>query len=136
MNNIKLEIMRSFKYLGSTWSDKISLQPTVDKCLENIQKSYCKLKWLQRNKNISTEVLGTCFFAYSFPFFNWIFLFFPLLRKTQQELLCRKYRIGIRLVYRCPFIEAKEILIFTKKEIPRAVRIQVLAEKISKRSSY
>jgi hypothetical protein len=70
MNNSKLETVRSFKYLGFTWTDKMSLKPTVDKCLDNVNRSYSKLKWLQRNKNISTQVLRTCFFAYSFPFFT------------------------------------------------------------------
>jgi hypothetical protein len=40
----KLEIVDSFKYLGFTWTNKLSLKPTVNNCLENIQKSLNKLK--------------------------------------------------------------------------------------------
>jgi hypothetical protein len=116
MNNIKLETVRIFKYLGFTWSDKMSLKPTVDKCLDNIQRSYSKLKWLQRNKNISTQVLRTCFFAYSFPFFTWIFPFFPLLSPTLRELFQRKFRVGLRLVHRCPFITAEDMFKYTKEK--------------------
>jgi hypothetical protein len=116
MNKASLEMVKSFKYLGFTWTDKLSLKPTVDKCLESIQKSYVKLKWLKRNKDISKEVLRTCFFAYSFPFFTWLLLFFPLLPSTQQELIRRKYRVGLRIIHRCPFVEALEIVRFTKEK--------------------
>jgi hypothetical protein len=75
-----LENVRTFKYLGVQWTDKLSLVPTVNYCLEKIQKSYIKLKWLKRNRHITTEVLRTCFFAFSFPFF-------PMLPNTQQEAL-------------------------------------------------
>jgi len=116
MDNIELEKVRIFKYLGFTWSDKLSLKPTVDLCLNQIQKSFNRLKWLKRNKNISTEVLRTCFFAYSFPFFTWMFPFFALLPQTQQDLVQRKYRAGLRLIHRCPFIEAGDIFSFTKEK--------------------
>ena len=35
----KLEMVEQFKYLGFTLTSKLSLKPTVYKCLENIQKS-------------------------------------------------------------------------------------------------
>jgi hypothetical protein len=108
MNRALLEKIRAFKYLGFTWTDKLSLKPTVDICLENIQKSYSKLKWLKRNKNISTQVLRTCFFTYSFPFS-------PLLPATQQELFRRKYRVGLRMIYRCSFTGIAEIFKYTKE---------------------
>ena len=116
MNKNVLENVRVFKYLGFTWTDKISLKPTVDKCLEKIQKSYNKLKWLQRNKNISMQVLRTCFFAYSFPFFTWIFPFFLMLPSTQQEEFRRKYRVGFRIVHRCTYVAANEIFSVTKEK--------------------
>ena len=117
MNDSLLEPVRSFKYLGFTWTDKLSLNPTVEKCLENIEKSYSKLKWLKRNKDISTEVLRKCFFAYSFPFFTWLFPFFPLLPCTQKDKILRKYRVGLRIVHRCSFVEASDVLKYTK-ELP------------------
>lgn len=116
MNNNKLEVVKSFKYLGFTWTDKLSLKPTVDKCLENVQKSYSKLKWLQKNREISSKTLRSCFFAYSFPHFAWLFPFFPLLPKTQQELIKRKYRTGIRLIYRCPHVNGVNLLTYTKEQ--------------------
>jgi len=116
MNKSQLEGVRAFKYLGFTWTDKMSLKPTVNRCLDNIQKSYTRLKWLKRNKDISTQVLRICFFAYSFPFFTWIFPFYPLLPLTQQELFQRKYRVGLRIVHRCPFVEANNILSLTKEK--------------------
>lgn len=116
MNNTELETVTSFKYLGFTWTDKLSLKPTVDKCLENVQKSYTKLKWLKRNRNISTKVLRTCFFAYSFPFFTWIFPFFPLLPISHQDLLKRKYRVGLRLIHRCPFVKSQDLLTVTREK--------------------
>lgn len=53
MNNCPLDSVQMFKYLGFTWSDKMSLRPTVDKCLLSIQNSYSKLKWINKSKNIS-----------------------------------------------------------------------------------
>ncbi len=119
MDGVLLEVVRTFKYLGFTWTDKLSLKPTVDNGLQNIQKSFIKLKWLKRNKDISTAVLRTCFFAYSFPFFNWIFPFFPLLQKSQQKATRQKFRSGLRLIHQCPFVEANDIYIHTKEKRSR-----------------
>ena len=116
MNNCPLESVKLFKYLGFTWSDKMSLRPTVDKCLLNIQNSYSKLKWINRSNHISKQTLRTCFFAYSFPFFTWIFPFFPMLPQSQQELFRRKYRVGLRLVHKCPFVDSAEIYKLTKEK--------------------
>mgnify|MGYP001151580594 FL=1 len=116
MNNYRLETVRSFKYLGFTWTDKLSLKPTVAKCLDNVQKSYVKLKWLQRSKVISTKVLRTCFFAYSFPFFTWLFPIFPLLPISLQELIKRKYRVGLRMIHRCSFANSEDLLNNTKEK--------------------
>jgi hypothetical protein len=69
MNNIPLECVKDFKYLGYTWTSKLSMRKSVTNCLEKVQRSYTKLKWLKRNRVISTSVLRQCFFAYSFPFF-------------------------------------------------------------------
>jgi hypothetical protein len=79
MNNTPLECVKEFKYLGYTWSSKLAMYKTVANCLTKVQKSYVKLKWLKRNRAISTEVLRQCFFAYSFPFFAWLFCLFPFL---------------------------------------------------------
>jgi hypothetical protein len=116
MENVPLERVKTFKYLGFTWTDKLSLQPTVDKCLENIQKSFIKLRWINRNKNISTQILRTCFFAYAFPFFTWIFPFFPMLPATQKESIRRKFRAGLRLIHRCPYIKAADIYKYTREK--------------------
>lgn len=55
MNNCALETVRNFKYLGFTWTDKMSLKHTVSRCLENIQKSYIKLKWSQKIKRLQPK---------------------------------------------------------------------------------
>jgi hypothetical protein len=75
----KLEIVDSLKYLGFTWTNKLSLKPTVNNCLENIQKSLNKLKWLRSGRALGKEVLRRCFFSYTFPYIAWVFPFFPLL---------------------------------------------------------
>ena len=67
-------------------------------------------------KRLSKDVLRRCFFAYSFPFFAWIFLLYSVLPKTQKELLLRKFRNGLRLVYRCPFARATDLFQITKEE--------------------
>ena len=99
MDEHTIEVVKSFKYLGFTWTSKLSLKPTIDKCVENIQKSFIKLNWLRAGGVLSKAVLRTCFFAYSFPDFAWLFPFFPLLPKTQKEILRRKFRVGMRLVH-------------------------------------
>jgi hypothetical protein len=79
----KLEIANSFNYLGFTWKSKLSLKPTVDKYLKNIQKLLNKLKWLQAGRSLDKDVLRRCFFSYTFPYFAWAFPFFPLLPRSQ-----------------------------------------------------
>ena len=69
MDRHKIEVVNSFKYLGFTWTSKLSLKPTIDKSVDNIQKSFIKLKWLRAGGTLITAVLRTCFFAYSFPHF-------------------------------------------------------------------
>ncbi|CAF2153890.1 unnamed protein product [Rotaria magnacalcarata] len=39
INGNKIELVKEFKYLGFTWTDKLSLKPTVDKTIGNIQRS-------------------------------------------------------------------------------------------------
>ena len=104
MDGQKIKVVKSFKYLGFTWTSKLSLKPTIDKCVENVQKFFMKLKWLRAGNTLTTAVLRTCFFAYSFPHFAWLFPLFPLLPKTHQETLRRKFRVGIKLVHRCQYI--------------------------------
>ena len=60
---------------------------------------------------MSSKLLYQCFFAYTFPHFAWIFPFFPLLAQTQQQ----KFRVGLRLVYRCPFVSAQNLCSFTSE---------------------
>ena len=109
----KLVNVKLFKYLGFTWSDKLSLKPTVNLCVDKIQSSLSKLKWLRSNRILSTAVLRKCFFSYVFPHLAWVFPFFPLLPHSQQEMLRRKYRVAIRLVHRAPFVNAKDLFAVT-----------------------
>ncbi len=44
MNGQKLEIVNVFKYLGFTWTNKMSLKLTIDHCLEKFEKALIKLK--------------------------------------------------------------------------------------------
>ena len=117
MDGQKLEVVNKFKYLGFTWTDKMSLKPTIDEAVEKIQRTYVKLRWMKGGKTLSSEVLRKCFFAYSFPYFSWISPLFPFLPETQKEVLRRKLRNGIRLIYRCPFASATKLFEITK-EIP------------------
>ena len=87
-------------------------------------------------------MLRRCFFAYSFPYFAWIFALYPVLPKTQKELL-RKFRNGLRLVHRCPFARAPDLLQITREEsLAEYVKIYIKKrlEKIEKsdlgRSSF
>ncbi|CAF4157481.1 unnamed protein product, partial [Rotaria magnacalcarata] len=40
MDGKKLEVVKEFKYLGFAWTNKMSLKPTIDKTLENIQRTF------------------------------------------------------------------------------------------------
>jgi hypothetical protein len=81
----KLETVSAFKYLGFTWTSKLSLKPTINRRLENIQKSLNKVKWLRASRTLTIEVLRRCFLAYSFHHFAWIFPFFPLPSKHNKK---------------------------------------------------
>ena len=115
MDGHKIEVVNSFKYLGFTWTSKLSRKSAIDKCVDNIQKPFIKLKWLRAGGTLTTAVLRTCFFTYSFPHFAWLFPLFPLLPKTQKEILKRKFRVAMRLVHRCQYIP-EHMLFETLKE--------------------
>ena len=113
----KLDTVTSFKYLGFTWTSKLSLKPTVDRCIENVHRSLSKLKWLRSGRTMSEEVLRKCFFTYSLPHLAWVFPFFPLLPKTQQEALSRKFRVAMRVIHRAPFVQAKDLFLLTREDL-------------------
>ena len=52
MDGKRLEVVKEFKYLGFTRTNKISLKPTIDKTLENIQRTYSKLRWMKGGKTL------------------------------------------------------------------------------------
>ncbi|CAF4622203.1 unnamed protein product, partial [Rotaria socialis] len=112
----KIELVKEFKYLGFTWTDKLSLKPTVDKIIGNIQRSLGKLKWIKSGRRMSCKALRQCFFAYTFPHFAWLFPLFPLLPVSQQHVLEQKFRVGLRLVHRCPFVSAHNLLKVTSEQ--------------------
>jgi hypothetical protein len=116
MESQRLELVKEFKYLGFVWTNKMSLKPTIDRTLENIQKTFCKLKWMKSGRALSKNVLRRCFFAYSFPYFAWIFPIYPFLPKTQKQLLQRKFRNGLRLIHRCPFARATDLMRITNEK--------------------
>ena len=111
----KIELVKEFKYLEFTWTNRLSLKPTVEECIENIHRSLGKLRWLKTGRSMSSKLLRQCFFAYTFPHFAWIFPFFPLLAQTQQQILQQKFRVDLRLVYRCPFVSAQNLYSFTSE---------------------
>ncbi|CAF2267304.1 unnamed protein product [Rotaria magnacalcarata] len=57
MEGKKLEVVKEFKYLGFTWINKMSLKPLIDKTLENIQRTFSKLRWMKGGKTLSKDVL-------------------------------------------------------------------------------
>ena len=97
MNGEKIELVKESKYLGFTWTDRLSLKPTVEKCIGNIHRSLGKLRWLKTGRSMSSKLLRQYFFGYTFPHFAWIFPFFPLLAQTQQQILQQKFLVGLRL---------------------------------------
>ena len=115
MEGVRLDIVNSFKYLGFTWTNKMSLKPTVDQCLGKVESALAKLKWMKKGQKISTQVLRQCFFAYVFPHFAWIFPLYPFLPKTQQEALNRKFRVALRIVQRFPYVSARDIYTITRE---------------------
>ena len=116
MENQKIEIVDSFKYLDFTWTSKMSLRPTIDQCLDRAQNALLKLKWMKKGRRITKPVLRKCLFAYVFPHLAWLFPFYPLIPKTQREALDRKFRVAIRIVHSCPFVSADGLFMVTKEE--------------------
>jgi hypothetical protein len=41
---------------------------------------------------------------------------FLLIPAPQQKRICSKYRVGLRLIHRCPFVDAVDIYDFTKEK--------------------
>lgn len=112
----QIELVKEFKYLGFTWTDRLSLKPTVDKTIGNIQRSLAKLKWMKSGREMSSKAIRQCFFAYTFPHFAWLFPLFPLLPESQKRVLEQKFRMGIRLVHRCPFVSAHNLFNITGEQ--------------------
>jgi len=54
-------------------------------------------------------------FTYVFPHLAWIFPLYPFLPKSQRDALDRKFRVGIRIVHRCPYVAAEDLFIVTKE---------------------
>ena len=100
----------------------------------NISKAVVQIFHSQGGKRLSKDVLRRCFFAYSFPFFAWIFLLYLVLPKTQKELLLRKLRNGLRLVHRCPFVRATDLFQITREELLEEYVSKIHREKIRKKS--
>ena len=75
MEDQRLEIVKEFKYLGFIWTSKMSLKPTIDKILENIQKTFFKLKWMKSGKALSTAVLRSVFLHTAFRISPGYFLY-------------------------------------------------------------
>jgi len=71
---------------------------------------------MKGDKVLSKIVLRRCFFAYSFPYFAWLFHIYSFLSKTQKELLQRKFRNELRLVHRCPYTCATDLLRITNEK--------------------
>ena len=63
MNGEKTELVKEFKYLGFTCTDRLSLKPAVEKCIGNIQRSMVKLRWLKTGRSMSSKLLRQCFFC-------------------------------------------------------------------------
>ncbi|CAF4490181.1 unnamed protein product [Rotaria socialis] len=59
MEGKKLEVVKEFKYLGLTSANKMSLKPTIGKALENIQRTFSKLRWMQggQEKSLPLHVI-------------------------------------------------------------------------------
>ena len=116
MQGHRIDIVNSFKYLDFSWTSKLSLMPTVQRGLENAQRSLNKLRWLRSGRTMSKEVLRQWFFAYTFPHFAWLFPVFPFLPETQKEALIRKFRVPIRLIHRATFVDANHLFAYTNED--------------------
>jgi hypothetical protein len=68
----KAESVKELNYLGFTWTNRLSLKPTTESCIGNIQRSLGKLNWLEFGGSISSKVIRQCFFAYTIPHSVWV----------------------------------------------------------------
>ena len=116
MQDHKVEIAETFKYLSFTWTSKLSLRPTVDQSLEKTEKALAKLRWLNKGGKVLVQALKQRLFVYVFPHLAWLFPVYPFLPKTQREALDRKFRVGIRIVHRCPYVKAEDLFTVTKQK--------------------
>ena len=88
------------------------------------------MKWLKKNNIVSLEVLRKCLFTFTLPHLAWIFPLYPFLPQGQREALNRKFRVGIRIAHRCPYIAARDLHTVTKEEslefyVKRYIRKQI-----------
>jgi len=72
---------------------------------------------MKGDKVLSKSVLRRCFFAYSFPYFVWLFHIYPFLPKTQKELLQRKFRNELRLIHCYLSARATDLLRITTEDL-------------------
>ena len=64
----------------------MSLRPTIDKILENIQETYCELRWMRSGKAMFMDS-AKCFSIHSFSYFAWIVPLNSFLANIQKESL-------------------------------------------------
>ncbi len=85
INGQTLQIVRELKYLGFTWTNKMPLKTTINKTLENIQRTFSESRWITGGKVLSNDVLRKGFWADSFLHFARISILYPFLSSTQKQ---------------------------------------------------
>jgi len=118
MNGRQIALLHEFKYLGLTWTTKLSLKTAVDQCRGQIQKSLAKLRWLTSWQFISTKAPWQYFYPYTFPPVAWILPFFSLLPDSHQQIFQQKLQVGLRPLHRCSFISAHNLYTITRECTP------------------
>lgn len=54
MNGQPIEMVNTFKYLGYTWTSKLSWKLTIEHCLEKVNLGIRKLNWLNKGRKITS----------------------------------------------------------------------------------
>ena len=99
-DNMTIEHVPKFKYLGTTLDARLSFNSHVDSIKSKINKNLGVFKRLSRGRMLSQEVSYRLFFAYVRPHYQSVLNIYPLLSQTKQMQLEALNRKMFRYIHR------------------------------------
>ena len=98
--NVKIEYVQKFKYLGVELGTKLGLGNYIDDRLKKVRNSYCALRKIYKTiPKDEIKIRRTLFCAFSLPHIIWLFCTWYYFTEHQKQKTEQVYGSGLRLIY-------------------------------------